>query len=758
MLNRKMLRDIKTNFSQFVAIFCMVTLGMTAFTGIEAYMAGMTETADRFYTDNNLFDLEAVGKNFAAEDLATAKSLPHVKNAERKLSINATSDHDHILFLNFIETNDISRFHVITGTGFDSSSHGLWLDEDYADKNHLRPGDTITVKYAGLELKPTITGIINVPDHLYDTKDASELIPDRSENGFAYMSATVLPQKLFNRLMIDVDDQANRNLAKSALESQLKSALAIIERENIPSYIAYQGEIDEGKTYVGVFSGLFIFIALLSVLTTMARLIKKQRPEIGALKSLGFSNRKIIFHYLGYGFWVSLAGVISGIVIGFFLIGNFFMALQMAFFEIPNGRPVLTPASYFVGLLVIFSITLTTFLSSRTILKETPAETLRPGLPNVKTSSLALTRHRFFRQLNFSSKWNLRDILRNKARTLMGVAGVTGCAMLIVTAFGMFDSMNHFIKLQFTDILNFRHKLILKEDITPQELDGLKSHYGDATSASLRVEIKTGDQKSPNSILVTDAKDKLRFINQRDQLIKVDSDHGVFLTAKLAKTKGYQIGDQITWKISGSDQFFTSEIVGFNKDPQTQNITMTRAYFERLGLTYRPDALYTDQTVPRDQDLPGVDIVQSLDSLKKSMTEMLSMLSHMVKIIILLAVILGSVIIHNLGILSFTEKQYQFAALKVLGFNDAKIRHIFTKQNNWIAIISILLGLPLGAYLLDWLFTTAIEEHYDFNAHIQPVTFLISALGTFLVSLIVSRLLSRKIKTIDMVTSLKGNE
>ena len=139
-----------------------------------------------------------------------------------------------------------------------------------------------------------------------------------------------------------------------------------------------------------------------------------------------------------------------------------------------------------------------------------------------------------------------------------------------------------------------------------------------------------------------------------------------------------------------------------------------------------------------------------LDTMELSIKEIL--------IYIVIAVILGVVIIYNLGILSYTEKQYQFATLKVLGFKNKQIKKIFIKQNNIIAIISIILGLPAGFYLTDWLFKTAIEESYDFGAHINIETYVIAAIGTFLISYLVSKLLAKKIKKIDMVTSLKGNE
>ena len=158
------------------------------------------------------------------------------------------------------------------------------------------------------------------------------------------------------------------------------------------------------------------------------------------------------------------------------------------------------------------------------------------------------------------------------------------------------------------------------------------------------------------------------------------------------------------------------------------------------------------------KEINNVETIQDIDSLKEGMTGMLSMMKTMLILIIAIAILLGAIIIYNLGILSYAEKEYQFSTLKVLGFKDKQIENIFIKQNNWIAIISIILGLPMGYYLTDWLFKTAIEEHYDFGASISIRTYLIAAIGTFIVSYLVSKFLSRKIKKIDMVTSLKGNE
>lgn len=789
MLKRKMFRDISINLSQFITIFLMVMIGVMVYSGIEAYMDGMTKTRDRFYSENNIQDLNVIGSNFTKEDLDKIKELENVLDAERKLSVTGTTDNDKTLLLNFIESNNISKFYVLEGVPFNENSSGVWLDNFYAQENNIKVGDTISIKYENMDLKEKVLGLINVPDHLYDTKDESELFPNRKEFGFAYLSSNEIPSEfikskimeeykieaekqfdllvkdfnykdylIFNNIMVDVKEKEEKDKVKESIEDNIPNALAIIDTEGTASHIQYQGEIDEGKTYVGVFSGLFLFIAMLSVITTMTRIIKKERVQIGTLKALGFNNKKILLHYMGYGFWVSLFASIIGLILGYYFIGNVFISLEMSFFEIPNGHPVMNNYSYLVAILIVLVVILITYFTGKSILKENPAETLRSKIPNVKASSLNITTKGIFKYLNFSSKWNLRDMLRNKMRTLMGIAGVTGCSMLIVCALGMLDSMNYFVDLQFEQLYNFDYKLNLKENISEENLKILEDKCGNHTSKTYGIEIKTDSKRESNNIFVTDADNYVRFVDNNGKFKSLDSADGIYITYKLAELKGYKIGDALTWHIYGDDKYYTSKIIGFNKDPQNQNITMTREYLESLGIKYIPDSLYTNENLKNVNEIENAETIQDIDSLKDGMSNMLSMMKTMLALIIGVAILLGVVIIYNLGILSYTEKEYQFATLKVLGFKDKKIKNIFVKQNNWIAVISIIIGLPLGYYLTDWLFKTAIEEHYDFCANITNKTYILAAIGTFIVSYVVSKFMARKINKIDMVSSLKGNE
>ena len=790
MLKKKMLRDIKQNLSQFITIFLMVLIGVMVYVGIEAYMDGMTSAADNFYKNNNIQDLNVMG-NLSDKDLDKIKSLDNVKAVEKKLVVNAIDkdNKDKTYLLSFIDSNNISKFHIMDGEKFDVNKKGAWVDNFYAEKNNLKIGETIKIKYDTFSLEEKILGLINVPDHIYDVKDESELVPNRENFGFVYLSVNEIPEsyikdlvmkemkitdeKIFdkyvtnfnykeyipyNYIMVDVNKKKNVTSVKEDIEDKVSNAKAIVKIEDTLSYQRYQGEIDEGASYVGIFSGLFLFIAMLSVITTMTRVVKKQKLQIGTMKALGIKNSKIVMHYVGYGFFVSLAAAIVGIILGKYFIGTFFLNMEMDYFEVPNGIPVVKPLSYLVALLVVMVVSFITYLTCRKELFKKPAEALRNEVPNVKVSSLNLSTKGMFKKLNFSSKWNLRDILRNKFRTVTAVVGIVGCCMLIVCAFGMLNSMNHFIKLQFEDLYNFNYKLSLKENLKDDELKVLTDKYGDNTSETLTIETKIGKEREANTIFVTNAGNLVRFQNENGEFIKVNKNNGVYVTRKLAKENNLKVGDTIKWHIYGVNKYYESKIVGLTKDPQVQNLTMTKEYLESLDIDYKPDSLYTNTDLKGIKDIKNVSLVQDINELKNSLESMLSMMKSMIMLIIVFAIGLGAIIIYNMGILSYSEKQYQFATLKVLGFSDKKIRKIFVQQNNWITVLSIIIGLPTGYYMTSWIFKSVIADNYDFSAYINLSTYLIAIIGTYLVSFIVSKMLSKKINKIDMVSSLKANE
>lgn len=555
MLKRKMLRDIRKNLSQFITIFLMILLGLMVYSGIRSYMQGMKKTAEEFYEEYHLQDIDVIGL-LTKEDQTEIKKISGVKNVEGKVTLTGTikDEEDKTIQINFIDTNKISEFYIKEGTAFVKDKPGVWINEYYAQNNNLKVGDTLKLKYAETVIEEEIKGIINVPDHVYSAKDTSEVYPNHRDYGFCYMSINEFPKDYiketvakamglndknlipdfnikdvlkFTSLMVELEDNANRDEVKKQIEEKIEKATAIMNIEDENSYTIYQTEIDEGETYAGVFTTLFLLIAVLSVVTTMTRVVKKQRVQIGTLKALGISKGKINRHYVSYILWISIIAAIAGIIAGPFTIGKVFITMEMNLFQIPNGRAVLENSSFAIALGVIFVVCLVTYITCRKELKKNPAETLRTEMPKVKGKGLNFTAKWPFKNLSFSSKWNIRDILRNKSRTIMGIFGIAGCMMLLVCACGMLDTMNHYINWQFDELYNFEYKIMLKPNYTNKEFKEISKYYGTATSQTLGVEVKFGDRKETNNIFVANSEDYIRFTNKDIEFIKLKDERNI---------------------------------------------------------------------------------------------------------------------------------------------------------------------------------------------------------------------------------------
>lgn len=758
-LYRKLIRDLWIYKAQFFTVFLMTLIGMMAFSGIHAYMDGMDLSAKRYYKQNNLQDLWVTSTNITQENMDDYLAVDHVNDVNRAYSVNAKLKgyKDVNLETNVIEENTVSKMHIISGKGFNAKKDGAWLDSYLADYLNIKVGDTLKLMISNHVVKVKIIGLVNTPDHVYFVKDSTELFPSHNKYGFIYISKETYEKQMnvpvvFNKAYIDIDSSKNEDQVKKDIRKLDSNVLSITNRNSNASYVKYQSEVDEGKTYSSVFTAMFLFIAILSVMSTMNRFVKKQRIQIGTLKAIGFSDFKIYTHYISFGFIVSLIASILGVIVGSITIGDYFLNTEIEYFEMPDATIEILPIVYVVAILSVLCISLVSYFSSRTILKESASQALRIEVPKVKSKNLDWTLR--FKNAKLSTKWNIRDITRNKARTFASLCGIVGCTMLLVCAFGLYDSMSAYLDWEY-DILNqYQTKISLQDTYTQEQYDHLVDLYGNKTTQDTYVEFKMKQKTITKALTINDSKGVVAYTDHDKNVMKL-KDTGIYVTEKLAESYGLKKGDTIQWHTVGSDTWYTSKIVGLNRDPQNQQFNMSKKYYESLGLKYRPNSIYTNKKAKK---VDGVSKVSTIASIREGIETMLETMKTMVVLLIAFAAILGSVILYNLGVLSFSEKEYQFATLKVLGFKDKQIRDIYVKQNNWITVLAILIGLPLGYLMLDYIYKNALSDSFDFNASIKTISYMYAIVGTFIVSYVMNRILASKIKKIDMVTSLKSNE
>ena len=220
-LNRKLFRDLRFNFSQFIVIFLMVLVGVLAFAGVHAYMDGMQVSGDRYYQAYNLADLWLTGESFTSEDLNRVKAQDYVKTAERKLTVNsALKGYGEVnLETNYIESNEINRFYVEEGETFDPDTDGVWFDADLAENLKIHTGDLIQYRCQGQDFEKKVVGLISVPDHVYSIKDETEIFPNHKDFGFIYLSSKQIPgeYEVFTSIMVDVDKPSKVDVVRKQL-------------------------------------------------------------------------------------------------------------------------------------------------------------------------------------------------------------------------------------------------------------------------------------------------------------------------------------------------------------------------------------------------------------------------------------------------------------------------------------------------------------------------------------------------------------
>ena len=750
-LSKKMLRDIKINKTQFISIFLMAFLGIFAFCGVCSEYYGLEQTSSDFYTDTNLADGWIY--NTTITDDAIDEINNFTTNSEKQLVVQSVANfsNDPDITLHFVEDNEISKFYVSQGQEFNlSDESGVWLDKRFADAQNLSVGDNISFKFNGIEIEKEIKGIGYSPEYVYEASPTS-IIPDFKDMGFAYMSYKAFPSDIkYNVLLVKFNQSPND--FKNSLDDSVEYLSFTKQSEHV-SVSQFNEEMAQHKMIGDVFPIVFILVTFLTLLTTMTRIISHQRTQIGVLKAVGYKNRTIILHFMSYGFWMVLSGAILGLILGPMIIPNLFYPTMTYRYSLPEWNPGFDISFVVVAALMVLSSLLVSYLAARNISKENPANTMRPKAPNISSSGF-LEKSSLWNKLNFNLRWNYRDAKRNKFRALMAIVGVMGCVALLVSAFGMNDSMDNLKNWEYDDISHFESKLIINNGASLSDIDDVRKDVNGHTIMEQAIEIKAQGNENTASLLTLNDTNLISQTDKNKNPINLSATD-ISLSAKMAESLNVDVGDTIKWHVIGSDDWVECKITNIHGEPLSQGIILSSDKLDELGLNFTPTSIITSQNVDKEYD--SIKSVTTLSEMRENWDEMSGSIMMMVSILIFFAVLLAIVVLYNLGILSFTEIEREIATLKVLGFKTGDLRKLLLTQNIIFTAIGFILGIPLGFYLMTLMMDAAGESLY----YIPSLTLgniILSGVITFTVSIVVNLLFSSKIGNLNMVEALKDLE
>ena len=772
-LLRKMARDLLRSKVQFLSIFLMSFLGIFVFAGLDSEAGGMAKYESEYYESTSLPDLWVQGKEFRDDDLRGILSVPGVKNAEKRLQRDGKAELDEELDLqmNFIDSNEISRMLIVEGEPYSPGEPGVWIDFSLAEVQGLSVGDVLKMKLEGTEFEEEIKGTFYHPEYVYFLPDVAAMMPDYGHYGEAFMDVSGYPMQdelYYNQVIADLEgvdntgglDDREKEICRrtgDAISSVLDSdRLVSTDKDAQLSYQTFHSEIEQHQSMTYIFPIVFLLIAILGIITTMTRMTSRQRVQIGTLKALGFTKSTITRHYMSYSFFLSFAGGVIGAFTGYNTIAELIIGMQSSAYLVPGMRTAFSLRAYGAIAVSAAVSALVSFLSCRKELAPAPAETLRPASPkNLRHS--AIEKSRLWMKLDFATQWNIRDILRNKVRSAMGVFGVLGCSMLLFSAFSCLDTMDFLTTWMYGELNTSSYQIVMEKDIPYEVTEEYARKYRGQMVQNAGVEFVANGIRKSGSLTVYDTGNFLYFEDKDLKQIHLNR-RGISMSCKMAETLGLREGDLFRWHVTGDDKWQVSHVAGIYRNPTVQGITMTSELYRDMEYDFIPDTIYTNMNaMGAEEDDDNISGVQNVDDMMEAFDAMKDMMYTMVYILVIAATVLGVVVLYNLGVLSLVEKHREMATLKVLGFTTAKIRRILQDQNMWLTIIGIFLGTPCGMWLTAMLFGT-MPESMDYIATYSINSFIYTAAGTCALSFAVNRLLSRKVKNVDMVDALKGQE
>lgn len=577
------------------------------------------------------------------------------------------------------------------------------------------------------------------------------------------------------------ENQQKLDDAKKELEDLEMPEWMVTDREELPEYTDYGDNADRLRNIGQVFPVIFFLVAALISLTTMTRMVEEQRTQIGTLKALGYKKSAIAAKYICYAFFATLLGSVLGMLIGEKIIPYIIItAYGIMYHNVANTISI----DYQPGFALIAStasvvctVGATLFASGKE-LQETPASLMRPPAPK-EGKRVLLERLTFiWKHLSFSWKSTIRNLFRYKKRLIMTVFGIAGSMGLMLVGFGIQDSISDIAAIQYRELQHYDGMVIEDSDATEEEHAELFEYMkeNEQIAHCNRVQMtKISAPKGSSNISIylfvpeslsefaRDVTLKNRITGETYEL----TDEGAAISEKTASLLGLKVGDMIPLK--KGDKEYKVRVAVITENYMSHYLYMTpRVYEQTFG--EKPEyenIVFTMQEDCKD-DLemagarilanPGALSISYTSSLASQVDRMLSTLDAVILVLIVSAGMLAFVVLYNLNNINITERQRELATLKVLGFYDGEVSQYVLRENVILTVLGIMFGAVFGILIHRYVITTVEVDAVMFGRNIKPLSFLYSGILTGIFSIVVNGVMHFKLKTIDMVESLKSVE
>lgn len=778
-------RKIRKSLGRYLSLFFIVMVGVGFFSGIRGSAPDIIQGVSDYTQKQNLMDFKIVSTTgLTDEDAAAIQKLFGIKAAEPSYSMDVLLSDGNAVTVNAME-DSINEVELKDGRMPDNG------EECLADSRKYKVGDTVTIdsdvsgrlKHTGY----TVVGTVRSP--LYLAVDyGSTGIGDGNLYSYLYVEKEEFTMDMYTQIYVTASYDKEISAYSDAYDTriaELKDEIKDIRPEQgTAEWNIYDRDAVIGYTSIGdatemiikvadIMPVFFILIVLLMTSNTMARMIMEERSELGILASLGFGDRTILTSYLGY----VLSATLFGAVVGFFL-GNAVIP------EIIYGTfqkfimPPLVLQFDLIQLAVILLVTgvimsLVTFFFCHMELKQKPSALMRPVPPKNGQKIMLERIVILWKKLSFTWKVTMRNMFRYKQRVFMTIVGVAGCTALLVTGFGLKDSMNGVAQKQYGEIFQYDAMLVLGAEVSSLDQNVTELLEQEEVTDLLLVKQSSLDavegsrSVSAHMIVPDDTALFSKYYNLTSRIsgkkITLDS-KSVVITEKLADVFGVGKGDSITVENADNDTY-TLTVSDVAENYVSNYIYLGKDVYASV---FGEDASYNmivagcgqDQSATAKNLLESGKIVNITftDDILQTVLDGNQSLDNVVVLIVVVAGLLVVIVLYNLTSINISERTREIATLKVLGFTDREANQYIYREAFLLTLLSIGIGFGLGMELHRLVIHIIEGDATVYFKTIQPLSFLWSFLIIFAVSVLMQILTFFKMKTIDMIESLKSVE
>lgn len=822
-------RSVKTFFGRYMALLLIVAISVGFFAGLKVTTDSMLNTGEIYLTEQNFYDYRLFSTlGFTDDDVKSFSELDSVELAEGTKSTDALIDYEgnQKAFTLMSVTDKVNLPSLVSGR-MPTEKNECLADPKFYDENdigttvHLSAenDEGVSEQIDGTEF--VIVGLAESPLYIGIDRGTTDM-GNGSVFSFLYLSEDAFLTDAYTEINLTLKDSAELKLYSdeyddlisdnksdvTALCKELATARynSLVEEtgvtddvaamygfESASDMLAEQFGLTEPDTFVltrnenagyasfendtaivggvaNIFPVFFILIALLVCITTMTRMVDEERTQIGVLKAMGFSNGKIMTKYLLY----AGSATVIGWGIGFFLctwgLPQIFWFAYNVLYDF-SAMPYLFSGKLAIITLIVSLIAIlgATFISCRKELVSVPAKLIRPKATKNGKRILLERITPIWKRLPFLSKIVFRNMFRYKRKLFMMLIGIGCCAGLVVTAFGVRDSMINIGTLQFEEIQKYDIEASFKEeseDTVKEKLDGISEITDYLTASSYRVDLHGEDTMNSVTLMSfadTESVSDFWTFALDGASISMPGKGEALVNNKIAEKMNLSVGDTFEIqnsdmqicevKVSGIYDNYIYNYVIINDETYSDAFGEWKANTAMISMTGNDEAL-AETLIEMDE----ISSVTRLSTTEETVDSVLSCLNYIIWLVVGFSGALAFIVIFNLTNINIAERSREIATVQVLGFYPKETESYVLRENLILSVIAGVIGLPLGTLFHRIVMSMIQVDSFAFNVHITPISYVLAFICTVIFALIVDLFMKRQVNKIKMAESLKAVE